>query len=331
MGRDSNGSNGGRDKIKSQQKTVIHLGGNEGSTRDKELESSNPRVLRDKSAGSSNSNNNNLRYVYEARGQTVEIYSSNLKCLSPEAYLDDSIMKFFTAYLLNELCTAANARTIHVFDNYFHKRLCETFPQNSEKYVDQAKWKQLNKWFSGVDIFEKNFLIFPICQEEHWYAVIVCYPGEVADVDQSEIPMPQETGREESPGPKPIPGIIVMDSLGMNKRLITKEIREFLDFEWRTRLTTIKDFSHHSMEQFHPRLPTQRNAYDCGIYTLAYLKAFAPMPEKFYRLVRKSTPSWGDEKKDLPQNLLALVDRCLSDCSRESLKNLIHKCCKKSQ
>jgi len=327
MARDSANSNGNieRRSSKPQQHTVINI---EADGKDKDESGTPPaKVAKDKSSQVANSNGKPVRYVYQGRDHMVEIYSNNLKCLSPATYLDDSIVRFYIAYLLKDICTESTAKTIHVFDNYFHKRLCETFPQKNENRVDQNKWRQLNKWFNGVDIFEKSFLIFPICQEEHWFVVIVCHPGEVIDTDHEELIMTPEHN-EDTRRPKPLPGIIVMDSLGMSKRTITKEIREFLDFEWRTRLTTIKDFSHHNLVQYHPKLPTQTNAFDCGIYTLAYLKAFATMPEKFYRLVRDHTPTNGDGRQDLPQNMLDLVKKTLDTCGRDAIKALIQKSCK---
>ena len=242
-----------------------------------------------------NGHNKEKAFVYKARDQIVEIYSSNLKCLAPEKYLDDSIIRFFVAYLLKDVLNPKTADRIHVFDNLFHSKIYEIFgPPNKadsseakrenkecrerrirlEEAEKLKKWKQLSKWFRGIDLFEKSYLIFPICQEEHWFSVIVCYPGEVADMDQIDLTMSPEpdvidlTERTV----KPVPGVLVLDSLGLSNYQTTREIREFLDLEWRARQTTIKSFSFHNLPQYHPRLPTQNNAYDCGPYTLAYLK-----------------------------------------------------------
>lgn len=254
------------------------------------------------------------RHVYKHKYGIVELHADSLKCLSSGMYLNDAIVQFYAAYLMNEVCRYDMASKIHVFDTIFHNRLKDTF---TEKAVDPIKWKQLNKWFNGVDIFEKHFLIFPVCQEDHWIAIVVCYPSEVGHFEEDSLSPDQSS---ESKG-KQVPGIIVMDSLGIYKQSVTKEVRDFLDFEWRTKSKKIKSFSYHNLDQYHPRLPKQTNAFDCGIFMLAYLKSFIIKPDKFYRYVRKGG-------KQLDENLSASIHTSLSESSREALKSLIYKVCK---
>lgn len=299
------------------------------------------------------SSNSSRKYIYEGLNHVVEIYADNLKCLQPKAYLDDSVMRFFTAYLLKEIVNEETANSFHVFDSYFHSKLCETFnpepkkdqsqdssngdskkSRSKDRYmIDHVKWKQLNKWFTGVDVFEKNFLIFPICQEEHWFVVIVCYPNEVELTLERNVREDVDSEDSDQIKPKPVPGLIVLDSLNqymnmsLNKWMITKSIRDFLDFEWRARFTTIKDFSYESMKQYHPNLPSQQNAYDCGVFTMAYLQAFAWNPEKFYRLVRNCCPTKSNSSPPLPTYIAHSIGRCLEKCEREKIRDLIVKRC----
>ena len=39
--------------------------------------------------------------------------------------------------------------------------------------------QRLKKWTKNVKIFDKDFLIFPIIKESHWFLTIVCYPKSV--------------------------------------------------------------------------------------------------------------------------------------------------------
>jgi ubiquitin-like-specific protease 1C/D len=262
-------------------------------------------------------NRSDGKLVYAPRHypRTVELFVDNLKCLAPSTYLNDEVIQFYTAYLIAECCNAP--QKMHVFDNLFHDRLRETFHGDINKPWEPTRWKQLKNWFSSVNIFEKDFLIFPICQQEHWLAIIVCYPNEVRDCDgHSTSPDSESSSRN-----KPLPGIMILDSLGLKKPLLTSEVRYFLDFEWRTRFTVIKDFFYHNLPQYHPKLPKQTNAYDCGIFMLAYLKAFIETPERFYRLVRKS------HDKEIEGELTEMINNSLTKCGREAIKTLIHRKC----
>lgn len=263
------------------------------------------RVLRDKEPE---------RYQF-VRNNIVEaeLYHGSLKCLSPSRYLNDEVVQFYVKYLYHDYCSPELSRKIHIFDNIFHRKLGETFLKDQ---IEETKWRQLNKWMNSVDLFDKNFLIIPVCQEEHWFVIIVCYPSEVRDYDEGSASPDQSSDSRN----RPVPGIIVMDSLGLNKKLATREVREFLDFEWRTRITVVKDFFYHNLEEFHPKLPKQTNAYDCGIFMLAYLKAFTKNPDRFYRHVRKCK----NESSDV---LNGMVNDALVDCSRESIKMLILRHC----
>lgn len=267
------------------------------------------------------------KLVYTPRNSktTVELFVDNLKCLAPNTYLNDEVVQFYTAYLLAECCRSP--KRMFVFDNLFHGLLRVMFEQKDMPGSQDSKskpkawsittWRQLENWYSNVNIFEKDFLIFPVCQESHWFAIVVCYPNEVRDFNaQSKSP-----DSESSWNNKPVPGVIILDSLGANNPLASNEVRYFLDFEWRTRCTVIKDFFYHELKQFQPKLPKQTNDSDCGIFMLAYLKAFVQDPEKFYELARKG------RNKKAEADLAAMVNDSLSRCAREPIKNLIRRLC----
>lgn len=273
-------------------------------------------------------------YEYRHKGGIVELHASSLKKLSAGHYLNDEIINFYLSYLLNEKCSKEMRPKIQVFDTYFYGVMKDVFSMTDQKaingdkksenneeenqaqnkklgVIDVNKWKLLSKWFSNSDIFDKSFLIFPVCELDHWFALIVCYPSYVANPE----PEPDSTSEGKT---KHKAGIIIMDSLNMKSRFMTRELRDFLDFEWRNKGLTAKSFSYHNLEEYKPPLPRQTNAYDCGIFMLAYLMAFIKDPEKFYRQVRKG----GDK---LTPNLSTSVHNCISESSRESIKNLIPK------
>ena len=65
----------------------------------------------------------------------------------------------------------------------------------SPGYADEA-YARVRKWTARVDLFSKDFIVFPVNQSLHWSLVIICHLGEaerllderrVTDVDADVI------------------------------------------------------------------------------------------------------------------------------------------------
>lgn len=55
----------------------------------------------------------------------------------------------------------------------------------------------MQKWTKKVDLFAKRLVVVPICEDSHWYVVVVCNPGMVATTKEEQ----GRTGREQSDNP----------------------------------------------------------------------------------------------------------------------------------
>lgn len=273
--------------------------------------------------GSSRNENNQpkiKRYVYKAKTGDVELHSESLECLKPGCYLKDNIIQFYLSYLITDVCPNHIASRVHIFDSIFTQQLDKLF---SSDHIDKVKWAQLSKWYSNVDLFEKDFLIFPRCQKDHWYTLVVCYPRSVRPIDHSEIVHhigddDDDNGYLENLS---TPGIIVMDSLALRGPSMTSTVRDFLDHNWRNSASDeVKRFSHSDLKDYFPRLPRQRNDYDCGLYMLMYIRTFLEDPDKFYTLSRRTDFESRSELKRRVRDLLP-------DNDREKLENLIVDVC----
>ena len=64
---------------------------------------------------------------------------------------------------------------VHMFNTFFFVMLTN----NKDGSPDTAPRRHLKvaKWTKDVNIFEKNLLVIPICEEHHWYLVLVVKPG----------------------------------------------------------------------------------------------------------------------------------------------------------
>lgn len=258
------------------------------------------------------------KYIYG----DIEFHTKNLECLEPGSYLKDSIIQLYLAYLING-CDKELADRIHIFDSIFIKELQPVFEDN-HKVGPAHKLRQLNKWYSNIDIFQKDYIIFPICSDNHWFVIVACYPRNVKDFKSYyDCKTSGENGIDIS-DVNNSPGLFVMDSLGGKEKKFTAIIRDFLDYEWRSRLgEKIKRFSDYDIVGYNPKLPKQTNSYDCGIYMLAYVKAFLKDPDTFYKLVRNND-------FEAKATLESKITRCLETVTRDSISNLINQICEKN-
>lgn len=259
------------------------------------------------------------RLVYNHKHGTVELHSKSLECLKSGSYLKDDIVQFYLTYLVNEECSQSIASRIHVFDSIFYNQLEAIF---TDEKIDRFRLRQIRKWYNDIDVFKKDFLVFPICYEDHWIVVVACYPAAVklfdtCDEDDGDIPMDDSDDL--------IPGLVIMDSLDLRdpkKTKISLLIREFLDYNWRSCERPLKRFSHYDLADYFPKLPKQTNHFDCGLYMLMYVKCFIEKPDHFYNSIRNQGESTG--------NLDALstqIKAALEDNNRDKIKALINRVC----
>ena len=101
--------------------------------------------------------------------------------------------------------------------NIFYKKnqvsqICQTISNFLENIYP---CKKVKGWTKKIDIFEKRMLIFPICEESHWYLVIVCNHGYVISKTrekQFDAKRSYQQNIGETKGFNPF--IMVLDSLG---------------------------------------------------------------------------------------------------------------------
>lgn len=50
--------------------------------------------------------------------------------------------------------------------------------QNDAKLsAAQRRHSRVEKWTKGVNLFEKDYIIIPINEQQHWFLAIICFPG----------------------------------------------------------------------------------------------------------------------------------------------------------
>jgi len=116
-------------------------------------------------------------------------------------------------------------------------------------------------------------LVFPICEESHWYLVIVCNPGHVLSQSREkdfETKRSYQQKYGETKGYNPF--IMVLDSLGGNHSSAISKIRQYLSFEHLEKRKLPLNFGKEKLGEKHPPIPYQPNSCDCGLFLLHYVE-----------------------------------------------------------
>lgn len=240
---------------------------------------------------------------------SVQIEHKDLDSLKEGQYLNDTIIHFYLNYLKTKLVPHEISSRVQLFDSFFYSQIAKTYTEK----INPQNVKKLRQWFVDIDIFRKDYLIFPICKRNHWFVIIVCHPMAVralGEDDDDEVDVIDvETVKK--------PTIIILDSLRIIDPSLSLKIRDFLDYEWRqTRPDIVKKFDYYEMDEIFPTFPKQKNTYDCGLYMLMYCRYFLTDPDKvFSELVQNDSESMKQMNKDIA-NLIAIN-------TRHSIKALI--------
>lgn len=196
-----------------------------------------------------------------------------LRCLEPNRKLNDTVIDFYLNHLLSNSKSMYRGQ-FHLFNTFLYRKLktlahkstvatSSTTPPSFPTNRRQRSTSEL-RWDKNVDIFEKNFLVIPVCDCDHWLLVIVCFPGH----------SPTHTYNK--------PCFVIFDSLGFKyTKRFTEPIRTFLQQRWeRDKAAKGKRnfLDREVYKELQAVVPRQSNAYDCGIHLLHNFEKFLEMP-----------------------------------------------------
>lgn len=210
----------------------------------------------------------------------IDLKSKN--SLEPCCMLNDTVVEFYMNYVLQNSVPKATREKIHIFSTFFYNKI-KKLPQLGEEELNES----VRRWDKNVKLFDKDYLIIPICDCHHWTLLIVCYPNEVP-VHDDPIVINQNADLRYLPKGC----MIMMDSLFIRYlRKFTDPVRSFLHSRWsfekpNEELRNFKDRG--AFKEIYAKVPKQRNTYDCGIYLLNYFEKFISNPSLYYYRIRES-------------------------------------------
>ncbi|QCD82273.1 ubiquitin-like-specific protease 1D isoform X2 [Vigna unguiculata] len=237
--------------------------------------------------------------------ECVEICYKDTDCLAPEGYLTSTIMNFYIQYLQQQVLLTTD---YHFFNTYFYKKLKEAVSyKQSDRDVIFAKFR---RWWKGVNIFQKAYVLIPIHEDLHWSLIIICIPD-----------------KEDESGPI----ILHLDSLGLhssksvfdNIKSYLIEEKNYMDQEDVSSNVSIAD----RIWKCLPRriecqiiaVPQQKNEYDCGLFVLYFIERF--MEEAPERLKKKDLAMFGKRwfKPEEASNLRVKIRKLLVEKLENSM------------
>ncbi|XP_071723173.1 LOW QUALITY PROTEIN: ubiquitin-like-specific protease 1D [Rutidosis leptorrhynchoides] len=225
-----------------------------------------------------------VKIYYPSRDdpESVEIAYEDMDCLAPEAYLSSPVMNFYIRYIRQVTPNDRARCNYHVFNTYFYKKLKEAVAYKGND--KDGIFDKFRRWWKGVDLFQKAYVLIPIHDALHWSLVIIC----VRDKEEEDGPI-----------------ILHLDSLGFHcSRSIFKDIKSFLRNEWdhlkQAGIPLDLPFSDKVWRNFPRRIeekkimvPQQKNDYDCGLFVLYFMERF--IEEAPERLKNKNLAMFGKQ------------------------------------
>lgn len=231
---------------------------------------------------------------------SVEIAYKDMDCLAPEAFLTSPIMNFYIRYIRLQASPANKATCdYHFFNTFFYKKLEQAISyKGSDK---ESFFVKFRRWWKGVNIFEKAYILIPIHDDLHWSLVIICFPDKK-----------DESG----------PIILHLDSLGFHRSsTVFSNIKSYLKEEWRYMNQEVPtDFPipdriwKHLDRRIEDKIiavPQQKNDYDCGLFVLFFMERF--IQEAPERLKKRDLAMFGkkwfrpEEASDLRKKIRAIL------------------------
>lgn len=245
-----------------------------------------------------------------SRGE-LKVKMEDYLCLARNEYLSDVNIDFFIQYIYNFKMTEEQRNRTYIFGTHFYSLYaisCEFSgwknDENAGKNAAQKRYMRVNGIVGDVNLFEKDFLIIPLMENNHWFLAVVCYPGLEGAYTVNGVKLPEDDIRRNN-STKPAPPvlkasiILIFDSIAGStgrKTSAINHIRNFLRSEYEAKYSNSEDvkigellghaprvstktkfeyfFLHFCKNNYIFQCPLQSNNVDCGCFLLEFIERF---------------------------------------------------------
>ncbi|XP_064405387.1 sentrin-specific protease 7-like isoform X4 [Halichondria panicea] len=111
----------------------------------------------------------------------IEVSTHDVDTLAPGEYINDKVVDFYLRYMWYERLAERLRSKVHIFSSFFHTRLKDASRDNKELKCLQTPERQHNRvktWTRRVDLFDKEYIVLPVCDRAHWFVAFVYKAGE---------------------------------------------------------------------------------------------------------------------------------------------------------
>ena len=157
------------------------------------------------------------------------------------------MIDFYLQYIFQEKMTAEQQQKVHIYSTHFYRYLStnSNFPGWTENFVKGTKASEKRylrvKDFpcnNEVNIFEKDFIVFPCISNDHWFLAIACFPklnGCIAMDTGERLSEDECVSNADSNRPVKMSCVLIFDSVKANasrKTTASHHIKHFLEQEY---------------------------------------------------------------------------------------------------
>ena len=118
------------------------------------------------------------------RSPNVTVTLRDYKTLQLGTYVNDIIIDFYLSWIYERLAHGERSK-VHLFTTLFYSRLVtvptiindenrfEESVSLDERMVYEVRHKRVERWTKNTDLFDKELVIVPVCQNSHWFLLVV--------------------------------------------------------------------------------------------------------------------------------------------------------------
>lgn len=110
--------------------------------------------------------------IYPPNGRRLATVAwDDLERLEDGEMLNDSLVTLFLRYL-QENADQDQVKTMHFFSTFFYEVLMRRSEEKGSK--GQINYNGVANWTKNIFLFRRDFVIVPVHELNHWYAMVVC-------------------------------------------------------------------------------------------------------------------------------------------------------------
>lgn len=242
--------------------------------------------------------------------QNIAVRMKDLECLKPSAHLNDNVINAYLKLILSDKQEEGNVPKIQLLDNFLLTTLSrgidmeQSYSVASNRYglnreLCQEIAEKKKRLIEKYTIFKADFVVLPICHNDHWFMIIVCHLSKMRDV-----------------GCK----ILIFDSIHNSEDYYEEHLNVLLHFVVGSYIVTgkagerdVRKFMDDLFKNIElPDVPRQSNNTDCGLYLLEYFENFLDNP-------------------DINRNWSNLIDKRIMRYKRQKVKNALKEIIEQSR